>query len=93
MTAVRRRGQQDENQHVVKVGQETQPGRLAFFSGSALGPRFSNALRPRRSAILGATVVLRQHLFNGLLVGGVAQYLPQEANYGFDRFGQIKFSL
>ena len=27
----RRRGQQDENQHIVKVGEETQPGRLAFL--------------------------------------------------------------
>jgi hypothetical protein len=52
MTAVSGGGQQDKNQYVVKMGKEAQPGRLAFFSGKALGPKVfkrsaaSAALRP-----------------------------------------------
>jgi hypothetical protein len=41
----RRRGQQDENQHVVKVGEETQPGRLAFLFRQRVRAKGGQALR------------------------------------------------
>jgi hypothetical protein len=41
----RRRGQQDENQHIVKVGEETQPGRLAFLFRQRVRAKGGQALR------------------------------------------------
>jgi hypothetical protein len=69
-------GQQDKNQYVVKVGKEAQPGRLAFFSGKALGPKVfkrsaaSAALRPL------AWLFLRQHRINRLLICAAWRDIP-----------------
>lgn len=61
-------GQQDENQDVVKVGKEAQPGWLAFFSGKAFGPKVCK--RSAASAALSPStwLFLRQHRINRLLI-------------------------
>jgi hypothetical protein len=53
---------------------------LLFFSGSALGPKGPGARGLGGAQSLGATLVLRQYLFNGLPVGWLRAVSP-EGNY------------